>query len=257
MHSHKIIHVYCVYYYNQCINKLIWHTCKSVFINSYFSTLTWSPVTKRLPELLHSSSVMRAVCVLGRTVWSPEGCVSRITSPFSQPSANTCFVGCQRSTVGWWGRSKWQLSTCSPCIWTEVKYANFVKHAITHHFHIGWILVDLTKYFFLSVLVFIIKALCLPAVSRGPHCLQSSDCLRPQPAQEALGARSTERAQHCFQGRQYGGQNTPPYPQCYCLHKREETENESWVGTPVLYIAVHDALHGFTFLYLLCSLFPL
>ncbi|TNN34103.1 hypothetical protein EYF80_055733 [Liparis tanakae] len=54
----------------------------------------------RLPELLHSSSVMPAACALGSGVCSPEGCVSSTTSPLPQPSASTGFTGCQRSTEG-------------------------------------------------------------------------------------------------------------------------------------------------------------
>lgn len=114
---------------SECIGSLIWHVHmrKNVFVNSHCISLTWSPVTKRLPELLHSTNVMQAECVLGRGVWSPEGCVSSTTSPFSQPRANTGFVGCQRSNAGWWGRSKWQLSTCSPCICTIMKYTHSLQ----------------------------------------------------------------------------------------------------------------------------------
>lgn len=47
-----------------------------------------------------------------------------MTSPFSQPTASTGFSGCQRSTVGWWGRPTWQLSTNSPWVSTQVKVHN-------------------------------------------------------------------------------------------------------------------------------------
>lgn len=133
----RIGHV-MIMYAIQWIHTLIWqvHMCKNVFVNSHCTSLTWSPVTKRLPELLHSTNVMQAECVLGTGVWSPEGCVSSTTSPFSQPRANTGFVGCQRSTAGWWGCSKWQLSTCSPCVCTMMKYAHFFT--ILHKVRCTW-----------------------------------------------------------------------------------------------------------------------
>lgn len=70
---------------------------------------------------------------------------------------------------------------------------------------------------------------CVPAAGRGPHCLQWWGCLRPRPGQEEQGARSTERAHHCSQGPQYGGQSTPPCPQCSSLDGREETVDGSLV----------------------------
>lgn len=160
-----------------------WYSCRK---------LTWSPVTRRLPELLHSNSVMQTECVLERFVWSPDGCVSSRASPFSQPSASTGLVGCQHSTVGWWGRSRWQLSTCSPCMMTKEKVY--------------------TRCWARCTQCCLCTSRCLPVAGRCLRCLHLCGCWKPQPEEGEPGARSAERAHRCFQGPQCGGQNTPPCP---------------------------------------------
>lgn len=180
------------------------------------STLTWSPVTRRLPELLHSSSVMQTECVLERAVWSPDGCVSSSASPFSQPSASTGLVGCQHSTVGWWGRSMWQLSTCSPCMTTKVEVCTPWWAWCT-----WWCWRTRCSHDAVGAQAYIYY---LPVAGRRPHCLHLCGCWRPQPKEGEPGAKSAERAHRCFQGPRCGGQNTPPCPPAPALYEWQASQ---------------------------------